>query len=671
MYRKTHRARKAGVAVLVAATALAGFASTAGAATADASDLTLTAQSQPTIGIGKANQPAGNETLTVADLGTPEADTLTAGDQILFTVEDNGGSTCAAGDTLAFSALPTITNSGTATFVATLESSGLGCGTDTIRINVTGSGTGNFTATNIAYTVGATASTGEIGGSATLNGVGINIADASNAFVSSVILTANVPPKGAAATGTPQTISPIVLTEQTNTGADGDLCITLSGANVLVTPQAPTVAVSGGNDTATVAVLSGNQIQVDVTPALVPTAAPSTFTINGVLLDTDNAGLNTAILQAGPCAAVTDDLSDGNTTVGYAGDIDRYAGADRFATAATLFDKEFGCTPNVIIARADLFPDALAASYLAGNVGTGILLTNTNSIPSTTLNALRNEGVQNVYLMGGTTAISSGVESQLDATPAYNCGGGTQLNFLGEPVTLGVQRIAGTTRYGTAQEAAEYFGFNNAGWADINGDTDCDETAPTAIVTSGENFPDALAAGPLAYSGDNDCSGSSLPLLLSTAGSVPSATLDALANLGIQNVVLIGGTTAVSTAAETQLSTAGYNVRRIAGTTRQGTATALATVMMQEFGYDTDGASFARGDNFADALTGGPVSGNSNEAILLTGSATDLSAPTAQFLRGWRLVTSGDQGLWFEVFGGTSAISNAVVQDILNNLSQQ
>ncbi len=56
-----------------------------------ASLVTLTAQSQPTIGVGKANQPAGNETLTVATGAT-----LTAGDQILITVEDSNSSTCAA-----------------------------------------------------------------------------------------------------------------------------------------------------------------------------------------------------------------------------------------------------------------------------------------------------------------------------------------------------------------------------------------------------------------------------------------------------------------------------------------------------------------------------------------------------------------------------------------------
>jgi putative cell wall-binding protein len=266
------------------------------------------------------------------------------------------------------------------------------------------------------------------------------------------------------------------------------------------------------------------------------------------------------------------------------------------------------------------------------------------------------------------------VETQLENTQAYECGGDTPLledeDAGGDPIMINVIRIGGQTRYHTAQLISVYPGLNNPGAADINGDADSNDGETTAIVASGENFPDALAGGPFAYSGDNNCCGGELPMLLSRVGAVPPETMAALSDLNVVNVVVLGGTVAISDAAVAQLTAAGYTVRRIAGTTRQGTAVALATAMIKEWGYDSNGASIARGDDFPDSLTGGPVSGNSNEVILLTGSPTALSTETTNLLRTWG-ATFDDEVLFFEVYGGTVAVGAGVVQEIVNAASQQ
>ena len=666
MSRTTNRIRKAGVATLVALTAVTGFgfAPSAGAAPADNTDLKLTASSTPTIGVGKANQAVGNETLTV----TP-GDTLTAGDQIVFTVEDSDGTSCAAGDTLAFSSLPTISVAGTATVVTTLESRGgnAACGTNQLRINVTGSGTATITGTNIAYTVGTGVSVGEIGGSATLNGNPINIDDAANAFITTALATANSPATGAAwQSGGSYAISPIVISEQVASAANNSLCVVFDDDIESTPAPAPTVAVSGGTDTATLTVdtapTNADTVKVNVTSST--PASTSTFTISGIRLETDDTGVQSFTLFDGTCTGAP--LSS-LTNAGAVTDVDRTAGADRFATAQKLFEDNFGCEDWAIIARADQYPDALAASYLAGQEGTGILLTNTDSIPASTLNTLRNEGVNNVYLLGGTSAISDAVATQLDNTTAYDCGGDPE----SPAATLTVERIGGQDRFQTAQLVAEYPGLNSSGFADINNDGDDSDAAKTAIVASGLNFPDALAAGALASEGDNTVCCGPLPLLLSGTTSVPSSTMGALANLGIVNVIVVGGTDAVSNAAVAQLTTAGYNVRRIAGATRQATAAALATVMFKEFGYDSSQFFLARGDNFADALTGGPVAGYEwNDVILLTGSPTSLSADTTSFLRSWN-TNFGQDFTYFQVLGGTAAVSQGVIQEVLNAASQQ
>jgi putative cell wall-binding protein len=468
-------------------------------------------------------------------------------------------------------------------------------------------------------------------------------------------------------------MSPVVVAEQVADAADDNVCLYFNNDLESVPAPAPTVVVTGGTDTATLtANTTFDSILIDVTPS--GPATVSTFTLSNVRVETDPlGGIVSFQVQTDDDGTCNDSggellLTGGDTTAGFHAEVERFGGADRFSTAQIIFETGFSCENDVIIARADLFPDALAASYLAGQRGTGILLTNTNSVPAATLNALRNEGVNNVFLMGGTAAISAAVATQLDGTTAFDCGGGPEV----PAATLNVQRIGGPSRYDTAELAAEFAGLGEAGSLDITPTDGIANQAKTAIVTSGENFPDALAAGPLAFDGDGL---DSVPLLLTQPGSVPSATLAALTNLSVVNVIVVGGTAAVSDAAVAQLTAAGYQVRRIAGTTRQATAVALATAMADEWGYDTDDVDLVRGDDFADALTGGPFAGNGYDddqphAILLTGSPTSLSTPTTAFLTAWESVTGGE---WDEldVFGGTGAVSAAVIQAALDAGSLQ
>lgn len=674
MYRTTQRIRKAGVAALVAATALSGLASLAPPAGAITGGSTLAAASSTSAGIGKTGQAAGNWTLTPA---TP-TNMWASGEQVTVTIDDNNVDANCSGttDTLGFSSLPTVTNSGTAAFVATIESSGLCTALgvkNVLRLNFTGAGTGTFTISGVKYDVGAGVNSGAVTVTAAdSDTTTITTGAASNAFLTTALLTANNPPKGAAngGAGSSYAISPIVIAEQTAAAANGDLCIVFD-ADIPATPTpAPTVAVSGGSDTATLTVdttpSGADSILVTVTDST--PASASTFTISGIQMDTSSTGFINATLYDGTCGGTA--LST-LTPVGYVGNVARFGGSDRFVTAQILLENGFGCgaaTDNVVIARGDLFPDALAASYLAGKLGTGtgILLTNSDSVPAATLNALRDRGVNNVYLVGGTTAISAAVATQLDGTTAYQCSGAPEPGPTTPPPTLTVQRIGGADRYETAKLIAEFPGLGSAGTLDLNGAA-TPGAAKTAIVASGENFPDALAGGPLANNGAVSNGVGSLPLLLSGQAAVPATTLGALGDLGIVNVVVLGGTAAVSDAAVAQLTAAGYNVRRIAGATRQATAATLATALITEWGFSGVNVVLARGDNFPDALAGGPWAGrgaSGQQPILLTGTATSLSADTGAFLASRPLVTN------LNIFGGTAAVSAGVVQEALNAASQ-
>ena len=91
----------------------------------------------------------------------------------------------------------------------------------------------------------------------------------------------------------------------------------------------------------------------------------------------------------------------------------------------------------------------------------------------------------------------------------------------------------------------------------------------TALLASGENYPDALAAGSISFS-------QHFPILLTRKDSLPSETKSALTALGIQHVVVVGGTGAIGSAVLTAVTGTGASVERVSGADRYDTAAQLA-----------------------------------------------------------------------------------------------
>src|SRR5689334_16704223 len=102
----------------------------------------------------------------------------------------------------------------------------------------------------------------------------------------------------------------------------------------------------------------------------------------------------------------------------------RVGGSSRYETAANAALTAFPSGAHTaIVARGDLYADALAASYLAGTfpaaagagAGAPILLTDSNSLSSETESALSSLKVSDVYIVGGLSAVSQHVADQLAA----------------------------------------------------------------------------------------------------------------------------------------------------------------------------------------------------------------------------------------------------------------
>ncbi|WP_109472944.1 cell wall-binding repeat-containing protein [Ornithinimicrobium cavernae] len=193
-----------------------------------------------------------------------------------------------------------------------------------------------------------------------------------------------------------------------------------------------------------------------------------------------------------------------------------------------------------------------------------------------------------------------------------------------------VERLAGSDRYATAADISREF---------------FDPGVPVAVVATGANFPDGLAAGPVA----DELGG---PVLFVTRDSVPAATRAELVRLRPQEIVVVGGLEVISSPVRSTLDglTDG-TARRLAGPSRYDTAARLSA---HAFPGGADIAYLATGTAFPDALTGGAAAGIQGAPMLLTSPTSLHPAARAELER-----LAPDRIM---LLGGTASLSTTVAQ---------
>jgi putative cell wall-binding protein len=284
------------------------------------------------------------------------------------------------------------------------------------------------------------------------------------------------------------------------------------------------------------------------------------------------------------------------------GQVNRIAGNDRYITSAETALRAFESTDTVLIARGDDeggFADGLAASYLAGVENAPILLTEPNGLPPVVKDAISKLGAKKAIILGGPAVVSDKVKDDLAG--------------------LEVERIFGDDRFETAAKIAA------KGKAD------------TAFVVSGYAPADSLVAGPLAFS-------KNYPILL-VGNNVPDFTSKALADLGIKNIYVIGGTGVVSESVYNDLAAKADQIVRYGGNDRVATSLEVA----QNLYTNPVNFSIVGYDGLADAV-GAAVFGN---PILYTDSDLGISG-IQSYLAG---AVTADSNV--NIFGGTGVVSNA------------
>ncbi|MTK13539.1 MAG: DUF1343 domain-containing protein [Clostridiaceae bacterium] len=168
-----------------------------------------------------------------------------------------------------------------------------------------------------------------------------------------------------------------------------------------------------------------------------------------------------------------------------------------------------------------------------------------------------------------------------------------------------------------------------------------------AVLVSGEAFPDALCAAPLAKKLD-------APIILTGKKDLSDDIKNQLKRLGVKNVFIIGGTGVVSENIKNQLSAINIECKRIAGTDRYETSSKVA----QLIGSD-NGVVLASGESFPDALSIAPMAAVKQMPILLT-TKNRLPDSIADYMKD----NKADKCY---VVGGKGVISDNVIKSVNNS----
>lgn len=186
-------------------------------------------------------------------------------------------------------------------------------------------------------------------------------------------------------------------------------------------------------------------------------------------------------------------------------------------SAETTFD-------SAMLVTEDNYADALIAASASLSEGEPVLLTDGKSLSDDTITAIEDNGIEEITIVGGPLAIDDKVEQAL-----INRG-------------IKITRIWGATRYGTAAELAR------RKW--VEGSVDAVIAPDTIGRANGNNYGNVNLGKSFAVS-------KRIPLLLTDKDNLSSEVVEAIGDLGIQKVWVIGP---VSDGVKTELQSLGVEV---------------------------------------------------------------------------------------------------------------
>ncbi|MGO5066634.1 cell wall-binding repeat-containing protein [Clostridium sporogenes] len=214
---------------------------------------------------------------------------------------------------------------------------------------------------------------------------------------------------------------------------------------------------------------------------------------------------NGSIYILGGEGAVSRVYEDYFKELGYK-NIKRLGGSDRFHTNETIvrsLNVEKG-TP-IVITNGFQFADALSVSSFAASKGYPIIMSNPDKLPNEIKKRIKDISPSKVFIIGGESVVKSSIVNELSSIiPSLD--------------KSDIKRVSGKNRYETSLNVCKELSLSS----------------DTAVITSGENFPDALSGSALASKINS-------PIIL-TDGVDISNQKKYLDNNNYKNFILLGGT---------------------------------------------------------------------------------------------------------------------------------
>ena len=383
------------------------------------------------------------------------------------------------------------------------------------------------------------------------------------------------------------------------------------------------------------------------TPRITRRSRRAVAAISAVLL---GASVLAAVLSSPAQAANTASEALIDTNDDGVGDAREFGGRDRYDTANRLAAnfggaEGLGNVPVAFVASGYMLVDAISVAGLAGFLDAPVLLTPSGSLNGSVADFIEDYGVQTVYVLGGSAAVADSVLEDIEA-------------LANSPT---VTRIFGADRYATAAEIASQLG-GGAAW--------CGGAEAAAILANGGDvsLAYAMAISPVANR-------LQLPLLLTAADELPSATEDFITDQDIEHVVIMGGESSVSDDVSAALTSAGVDtVTRIGGDTPAAASAALAALSTDGCRADLglvsgDTVALVAESGLPDGVAASPVLASSYQngslvPMLIVGDT--LPASVSDYLAGTPQL-SGTEKLHLSIvaIGGTAAVSSSVMDAAL------
>lgn len=192
-------------------------------------------------------------------------------------------------------------------------------------------------------------------------------------------------------------------------------------------------------------------------------------------------------------------------------------------------------------------------------------------------------------------------------------------------------RLSGPSRYETSVEISKFGGSH----------------ADYVVLATGEDFPDALCAAPLATK-------YGAPILLTRKSSLPIVVENEIDRLNPNEVFLVGGTGVISDSIKAVLQNKGIKVTRISGVNRYETSLEIAKYVNSS----EQEICVVTGANYPDALSIAAYAGDRQIPIILT-DKNKLSDKIKSYITSKGITKS-------YVIGGAGVVSDNVLSSLPN-----